>query len=134
MISALLLSVMTTSVVHAGAQDCGHGYAACNYGYGFAQRACMSCQYGPGCSPTRAFNYRLAMDYPWTVPSYARAKALMQGSLPLSDCAPEEPIGNEVRIGDDASVSLNRNADKLSQSKSRAAHSSRRTARLTSVK
>jgi hypothetical protein len=133
MISALLLTLMTTGVVHAGAQDCGHGYAACNYGYGFTQRACMSCQYGPGCSPTRAFNYRLAMDYPWTVHSYARAKALMDGVSP-SSCLEQEPNGNEVRIGDEASVTLKRDDRKSSQHEVRAVRSSRRAPRLSSVK
>ena len=134
MISALLLSVMTTAVVHAGAQDCGHGYAACNYGYGFTQRACMSCQYGPGCSPTRAFNYRLAMDYPWTVPSYPRAKALMYQWSPSPPCLEQKPAGDEVRIGDEASASLNRDDGKSPQNEVPAVRSSRRTARLTSVK
>lgn len=103
MLSAVLLTVMTTGVVHAGAQDCGHGYAACNYGYGFTQRACLSCQHGPGCTPTRPFNYRIAMDYPWTIPSYPRAKALMLGAHPLGCAISEEP-SDEVRIDDSARV------------------------------
>ena len=88
MIAALLISVASTGAVYAAGQDCGHGYAACNYGYGFTQRGCMSCQYGPSCSPTRPFNYRLAIDYPWTVPSYARAKALTQGVSPAQYAQP----------------------------------------------
>jgi hypothetical protein len=106
MIAALLISVASTGAVYAAGQDCGHGYAACNYGYGFTQRGCMSCQYGPHCSPTRPFNYRLAIDYPWTVPSYARAKALMQGVSPEPRCAADaEPEGNEVRIIDESASS-----------------------------
>jgi hypothetical protein len=102
MLPMIVVAIVSTGAVYAGHQDCGHGYAACTYGYGFTQRACMSCQYGPGYTPTRPFNYRLAMDYPWTVPSYAQARAIMQGRGYGAACAVENlPAEGELIQEDD---------------------------------
>jgi hypothetical protein len=134
MIAVLLVAVGTTGAVYAGCQDCGHGHAACSYGYGFTQRACMSCQYGPSCSPTRPFNYRLAMDYPWTVPSYARAKALMHGALSPGCAAEDEPAGEGVQVIDESSNAVPQANHRGAESQPRTVRSSRRvTARATSA-
>jgi hypothetical protein len=97
MLPMIVVAIASTGAVYAGHQDCGHGHAACAYGYGVTQRACMSCGYGPGCSPTRPFNYRLAIDYPWTMPSYAQAKAITIGRGFAPACAADnQPVDEHL--------------------------------------